>query len=155
MKPQKIMKRLHASLALAILLIFWLTNGLVVVLTPSIVPTLLWKLEGTPAKDEFVNFDFQHPLLGDKPLSMTKQIGCYQGELLTRKADVHFYCAGRYLGVAKTTSVDGRQMPLFNWDGGVVPAGQVFVVGSHVDSFDSRYWGFVALDDLQRLRVVW
>jgi conjugal transfer pilin signal peptidase TrbI len=151
----RLKKRLGLLVIFTASLVYWVSARLVVVLSDSIEPVLLWKVEGQPAKRDYVNFEFQHKLLGDKPFSMTKRVGCFAGELLERKANMHFYCAGRYLGVTKTTSVDGRPMPLFAWDNSVIPAGQVFVVGSHADSFDSRYWGFIPLNNLQPLRVIW
>ena len=147
-------KLLMVCMAASILAVYWLANGLVIVMSPSIAPTVLWKIEGKPVKDEYVSFEFQHELINKSPFLMTKRIGCYEGEALQRKAGFNFYCQGRYLGFAKSDSVDGRQMPLFSWEGGTVPAGKVFVVGSHADSFDSRYWGFVALDELQRLKAL-
>lgn len=129
-------------------------DKLVIVMTPSVTPTVLWKLDGQAHSGEYVTFEFQHNFIGPQPFLMTKKIGCYQGEWLERRQGVHFYCNGNYLGAAKQVAIDGKDMPLFRWKNGVVPFGQVFVVGSHVDSFDSRYWGLVALGKLQRLQVV-
>lgn len=55
-------------------------------------------------------------------------------------------------------SVDshGRSMPpaLIPWTPGVVPSGMALVLAEHPGSFDSRYFGFVPLDSLQRVKPV-
>ena len=38
---------------------------------------------------------------------------------------------------------------------GVVPPGMALVLADHPGSFDSRYFGFVPLDSLQRVEAVW
>ena len=55
-------------------------------------------------------------------------------------------------------SVDshGRSMPpaLIPWTPGIVPPGMALVLADHPGSFDSRYFGFVPLDSLQRVKPV-
>lgn len=55
-------------------------------------------------------------------------------------------------------SVDsqGRSMPsaLIPGTPGVVPSGMALVLADHPGSFDSRYFGFVPLDSLQRVKPV-
>lgn len=40
---------------------------------------------------------------------------------------------------------------LIPWTPGVIPSGMALVVADHPGSFDSRYFGFVPLDSLQRV----
>lgn len=47
------------------------------------------------------------------------------------------YVAGELVGRAKPLSRDGR--PLKPTAEGIIPPGHYFVVGDHIDSFDSRY----------------
>jgi type IV secretory pathway protease TraF len=78
-----------------------------------------------------------------------------------------FYVNGVFVGSARETDAQGRAAPLFapppapplqcplvpSWvpvcdapatiHDCIVPAGALFVLGSHLRSFDSRYWGFV------------
>ena len=50
----------------------------------------------------------------------------------------------------------GRPMPsaLLPWMSGVVPSGMALVLADHPGSFDSRYFGLVPLDSLQRVEPV-
>ena len=52
-------------------------------------------------------------------------------------------------------SLDSRGRPmtpaLIPWTPGVIPSGMALVVADHPGSFDSRYFGFVPLDSLQRV----
>lgn len=78
---------------------------------------------------------------------ITKKIGCAPGETLKIAGDDYF-CREEYLGKAKHYSKTGVPVKPFNPCGSVVceqvvPDGMYFVVGTHKDSYDSRYFGFV------------
>ena len=80
--------------------------------------------------------------LGANPERMIKRVGCRPGEWLQVDAEYRFSCNGRPLGQARATDSQGRPLPRFthNVPG---PAGQLFLVGTHHRSYDSRYFGFV------------
>lgn len=83
-----------------------------------------------------------------------------------------FYVAGRYVGTARERDAAGRAAPLFTpqptpeplcrqpaaWVRPVVmcrqtlatiiPEGHLFTIGQHERSFDSRYWGLVAPQEI-------
>ena len=73
---------------------------------------------------------------------MIKRVGCRPGERLQVDAQHRFSCDGRPLGSALATDSQGRPLPRFTHNG-PVPAGQLFLVGTHPRSYDSRYFGFV------------
>ncbi len=140
--------------AITAALIHWIAKELVFVLTPSIEPSILIKAGGKPSKGEYVSFKFQHDLISTKPFLLTKKIACIQGDFLQVKEEVHFYCNDQYLGFAKRSTLDGKPMPIFKWPQGLIPKGKIFVTGKHVDSFDSKYWGFLDVSEVQRLKVI-
>ena len=80
--------------------------------------------------------------LGANRERMIKRVGCRPGEWLQRDAQHGFSCDGRPLGQALATDSQGRPLPRFTHNG-PVPAGQLFLVGTHPRSYDSRYFGFV------------
>ena len=85
--------------------------------------------------------------LGTNRERMIKRVGCRPGEWLQKDAQHRFACEGRPLGQALATDSQGRPLPRFIHNG-PVPAGQLFLVGTHPRSYDSRYFGFVHADDL-------
>ena len=80
--------------------------------------------------------------LGANRERMIKRVGCRPGEWLQRDAEHRFTCDGRPLGQALATDSQGQPLPRFTHNG-PVPAGQLFLVGTHHRSYDSRYFGFV------------
>ena len=80
--------------------------------------------------------------LGANRERMIKRVGCRPGEWLHVDAEHRFACDGRPLGQALATDSKGRPLPRFTYNG-PVPEGQLFLVGTHPRSYDSRYFGFV------------
>lgn len=97
-----------------------------------------------PRTGEYVLFTFSSPLYENGRRNRAiKEVACRGGERLTvDRQHRHYYCDGRYLAMAKLTTLGGKPLPLFLYDG-VIPKGRLFVMGTHRDSFDSRYWGFL------------
>lgn len=64
---------------------------------------------------------------------------------------------GDYIDAAtltvRTVDSQGRPMPSV-LQSGVIPAGMALVLADHEGSFDSRYFGLVPLEDLQRVEPV-
>jgi hypothetical protein len=80
-------------------------------------------------------------------MDLVKRVGCKPGGMLsTRNAVV--YCDEIFLGIALRGVVSREQTVtqfIFN---GVVPGGKLFLVGDSADSYDSRYFGFVDIDQV-------
>ena len=93
--------------------------------------------------------------LGTNRERMIKRVGCRPGEWLQVDAEHRFSCDGRPLGQALATDSRGRPLPRFTHNG-PVPAGQLFLVGTHSRSYDSRYFGFVhAREILHQALPLW
>ena len=93
--------------------------------------------------------------LGANRERMIKRVGCRPGEWLHVDAEHRFSCDGRPLGQALATDSQGRPLPRFTHNG-PVPEGQLFLVGTHPRSYDSRYFGFVhAREILHQALPLW
>jgi conjugative transfer signal peptidase TraF len=76
-----------------------------------------------------------------------KRVGCDEGETLSRRGR-DFFCEEEFLGHAKERSQKGEPLAPFQFSG-KIPPGEVFLVGDHPDSFDSRYFGLVEKSNYQ------
>lgn len=56
--------------------------------------------------------------------------------------------------VVRSVDSQGRPMPSV-LASGIIPSGMALVLADHEGSFDSRYFGLVPLDSLQRVEAVW
>ncbi|MDH5543691.1 MAG: S26 family signal peptidase [Nitrospinota bacterium] len=81
-----------------------------------------------------------------KEFSAIKRVACNAGDLL-EVSDQNYSCNGRYLGRAKRYSLKGVLLKDFIFNG-IIPEGEIFVMGEHKDSFDSRYLGFIKRDNI-------
>ncbi|MGK7345017.1 MAG: signal peptidase I [Candidatus Nitrospinota bacterium M3_3B_026] len=100
-----------------------------------------------PAKGDYVTF--AKPVNGKREL-VTKRVACAPGDEL-RAEGRKYYCSGKYLGEAKKFSLSGAPLENFVFNG-KVPEGRLFVKGDHRDSWDSRYFGFVEVDDVEAIQ---
>ena len=88
-----------------------------------------------------------HEFKMNKP-HLLKRVGCIQGHVLNVDNHRDYFCDGAYLGRAKSKSLTGAIVKNFVWHGDV-PQGEFFAIGDHVDSYDSRYFGFVDLSAVE------
>ena len=88
----------------------------------------------------------QHGLRQDNE-QMIKKVGCLPGGLLTADAERNFTCNSTVLGKALDADSKGRQLPQFMFNG-PVPAGKLFMAGTHPRSYDSRYFGFIDANEI-------
>ena len=96
--------------------------------------------------------EFENPI--ETPWTSVKIIKGLEGQVVTVDGQ-RVFLDGEYVATAKTHARDGRELEVTK--GGVVPAGKAFVLGSHRDSWDSRYEeiGFIPLDGvLSKLYVL-
>ena len=93
-------------------------------------------------KDDYVIFTVRSPYIKNgTPSRLMKKVSCVTGDRLETR-NLQYFCNGQYLGMAKWHSLRGEPVDAFVFSG-AVPEGKFFVTGHHVDSFDSRYLGFV------------
>jgi len=78
--------------------------------------------------------------------SQIKRIGCIAGEELKNIGN-EFYCKNKLIAKAKEYSLGGERLKKFEFSG-QIPEGDIFLVGDHVDSYDSRYFGFIKAKDI-------
>jgi signal peptidase I/conjugal transfer pilin signal peptidase TrbI len=119
-------------------------------LSPSVRPRLFFLVRHPAAikKDDYVIFKPKNidPYINGKTL--VKKVTCDEGNTLTEKGK-EFFCNGTiYLGKAKDFSLKGEKLQNFVYNG-VIPKGFCFVEGSNINSYDSRYWGFLRKSDIE------
>jgi conjugal transfer pilin signal peptidase TrbI len=147
--------RIVAVMTLALAIGLWLPGHISVALTSSVGYRVFFLIE--PESPDFRQGDY---LLFNKHLDQTptdqllKRVGCATGQRLS-VADGQFSCDGYYLGQALTHDSKGNRLPQFTFNG-LVPAGSLFMVGSHPRSYDSRYFGFIHADSvLKKAYPLW
>ena len=78
--------------------------------------------------------------------SEIKKIGCIASEEIKNIGN-EYYCKNILIAKAKNYSLDGEKLKKFEFSG-KIPEGNMFLVGDHVDSYDSRYFGFIKAKDI-------
>lgn len=122
-----------------------------VTITPSL-RHRIYLLDRAPSKEQIVRnsyvlFELHSKYLeGAKTKKTLKQAACVEGDIL-RVRQGSYYCNDTYLGSAKEYSLQEEKLEYFKFEG-EIPKGSLFVFGNHVDSFDSRYFGFVRKEDV-------
>lgn len=129
--------------------VFYTERNLVVATSGSVEHRWFWRTGEVPGPGDYATFMLDHPLAGDKPVQLTKRLVCWTGDVLTVSGQ-DYYCNDQYIGRAKRTGRNGQALPQFVFNG-KIPPGKAFAAGGHVDSFDSRYWGFVDIAQIERL----
>lgn len=159
--------RLRQAIALVIptaLLSWWAVPQVTFVMSPSIEAWAVRPASGPIERGDYVMFLLSHPLAGPKPVNVTKHALCLPGDRLrmiekpspgtTGATDGWYYCNGVLLGVSKPFGRNGQRLDHFHWSSGAVPDGQAYVGSSNLNSFDSRYFGFIPLARLRRMERV-
>jgi conjugative transfer signal peptidase TraF len=144
-----------AAFGMALILVLCWCAGLRINLTPSLPQGVYALCPGAPGKGDFVSFCLEGAFAdvarergylgagscpsGLRPL--LKMVAglpgdTIPGDLIVRPADSR-----------------GRSMPSV-LQSGVIPTGMALVLAEHPGSFDSRYFGLVPLDALQRVEPV-
>jgi len=123
-----------------------------ITMSKSVDHRIFWLSQESVQKNDYIVFNLSNALLEKPPVKITKKIVCISGEYLKIEHNKVF-CNNSFLGVQKHYTHDGRTLPLFKFNG-KIPADNLFVMGTHKDSFDSRYWGFVDLNQTQIQKAV-
>ncbi len=112
--------------------------------TNSVKHNLFWEINRkTPQKGDYVRLPLYESKVGCEPCSIVKRIGCLPGERLVNKGP-KYYCNDEYLGQCETVN----SIEPFKFSG-AVPSGMVFLVGDRDKSYDSRYFGFKQIADIE------
>jgi len=138
-----------------------LVSNLAVSYGNSIDKKLFWKVNSEKIeRGDYVLVQTDREDIFAKGHIIAKIIGCSEREVLEIEGD-EYYCNGDYLGRAKHQSRTGITVKPFNPCGTVyclykIPENQYFIIGTHRDSYDSRYFGPVRKDKiLARLLPIW
>lgn len=142
------------------LLTWWAIPQATIVMSPSIDAWLVRKASGPIQRGDFVSFTLSHPLAGPKPVQVTKEALCFPGDRISMiekpsmtygEWDGWYYCNGRLLGVSKPVGHNGQRLAHWRPTNGLILPGTIYVGSSHASGFDSRYYGPVAIERLQRM----
>jgi len=142
---------LAAFLVLAVpALCFTLPRFFCVALPPSLFHVLFWVDKDTSriGRGDYVMFTHADKATNGKKLHMVKLVGCSEGDVLTVDNIKRYFCNGEYIGRAKDRALNGKPLRNFSWDG-PVPPGMILPMGQHKDSYDGRYYGFIAKNDVR------
>ncbi len=161
-KPQRIRKMNRKRVLISIVftaLIFTIINAfyqkIVINISDSHPGTIFWKTDKNPVKDDYVYFDFQHSLLLNSTKQiLSKQLICTVGDQL-KVGEKFISCNNKKYLIKRNKKTDsGKNIEQFYYQG-VVPKNQAIVWGSNLESFDSRYWGFVDYNQLYVMKIIW
>lgn len=152
----------------------WVFNQLVINTSHSHQGSVFWKTDKDPVKGDFVYFEFQHKLLSQstesreakalskkvKTLSksnetklLSKKLVCTEGDNLVVD-DNFIICNNKKYPIKHNQETgSGKSIKQFYYEG-IVPKDQAIVWGSNLESFDSRYWGFVGYGALRKMVLV-
>ena len=137
-------------LAFAVLTGAEMSGRFAVNLSSSVRPNLFYLVKSpvNVRKGDYVIFRPKRidPYIDGKML--VKKLTCDQGDTLTERGKDYFCNGDVYLGRAKDYSLRGHRLRNFIFNG-VIPRGFCFVSGSNVNSYDSRYWGFLRKSDIK------
>ncbi len=140
---------------------YFLVSNIVVSYGYSIDKSVFWRVHAQGLKKgDYVLVQTDESDIFAKGRLISKIIGCAPGEVLEIRGD-EYYCGDDYLGRAKHQSKTGIAVNPFNPCGTFyclykIPENQYFVVGTHKDSYDSRYFGPVNADKIAaKLLPIW
>lgn len=72
---------------------------------------------------------------------------CLPNEILTVNTNLEYFCNGKKISQAKKEDSKGKKLTPFLFNGSI-PKDKYFVIGTHPNSWDSKYWGFVSKDSI-------
>ena len=143
--------RLMIFIAVLLLAGAWIPQRIMVTITPSL-RHRIYILDRAPSKeqmgrDAYVLFELNSKYLeGAKTKKVLKQVACSEGDTLSVRQK-YYYCNDTYLGQAKDYSLKGDTLSNFQFEG-LIPKDSLFVFSNHIDSLDSRYFGFVRKENV-------
>lgn len=138
------------TVAGCLLLAFCTFKKILIPATHSVYPLVLYRTgETATLKDQYVLFALKDSYLPKGEAFLVKRLGCMEGERISQQGN-DTYCNGKLIARAMTHDSKGTPLKKFTFSG-VVPTGKAFAVGDTVNSYDSRYWGFIDISTTERL----
>ncbi|HDV8304971.1 TPA: S26 family signal peptidase [Enterobacter hormaechei] len=138
------------TIALSLVLAYSLFTHILIPATHSVFPVVLFRTghEATE-QDQYVRFYLKDRYLPRGEANLVKRLGCIAGQYLQREGN-QFYCDGVEIARAMAHDHKGNALPVFNFTG-IIPEGKAFAVGDTINSYDSRYWGFIDIATTEKL----
>ncbi|WP_267523577.1 S26 family signal peptidase [Campylobacter sp. MG1] len=87
-----------------------------------------------------------------KSKQLIKYVKCLENDILKVTSDKKYYCNDEFLGVAKDYDSEGKKLDNFVFNG-AIPKNKIFVFGTHEKSYDSRYFGFIDINEIKRIQI--
>lgn len=137
-KQKKATLILIAVLAVQASLAYFLSRNMALASTPSLDYRVFWLRDPVLSRGSYVVFHVSDRYIDSRVI---KKIVCLPGEKIEVK-ERDYFCEGKLLGRAKEYTLRGEPLVRFVFNG-PIPDGKYFVMGSHKDSYDSRYYGLV------------
>ncbi|CAB5499461.1 hypothetical protein [uncultured Gammaproteobacteria bacterium] len=135
------------------LLIGALFTHIVINISDSHRGTIFWKSDKSPVKNNFVYFDFKHKLLPQNIDILSKKLVCIESDNLVIN-DNFIICNEKKYPIKRNQKTgSGKSIKQFYYEG-TVPKNQAVVWGSNLESFDSRYWGFIEYRQLKTMLLL-
>jgi len=146
-------------------LLSYIFDRVVVTWGESVPYRVFLKSSALPSKGDYVALETPKNDKFAQGKIITKRVVCVGGEVL-KINQLHYYCCKSktddlhecaYLGKAKLYSKTGEPVTPFNPCGVSstcvvrIPNGKYFVANEHVDSYDSRYFGFVGQNSTYKI----
>lgn len=114
---------------------------------------IFWKTDEKPVKNNFVYFDFQHELLPKGLKVLSKKLVCIGGDKLLINDNFIICNKQKYTIKRNKKTSSGKTIKQFYYDG-IVPKNKAVIWGSNLESFDSRYWGFIDYNKLNKITLI-
>lgn len=154
MKSDKAKYIVRVVAALAISTVFFVHERYILWhITESVNVRVGYRTGEVPHKGDYATFLKSFEIIKDgKELRLTKKFKCGPGDYI-KTVGRALYCNDDLLGVALDRTGSGKPLYPFQWDG-PIPEGKAFMLGDTEDSFDSRYWGFMDINKLEKVKAI-
>lgn len=156
MKSVKVFFSERKKLILLCLSLFLLSNfilsHIMIIFHDSIEYHLAWiykknrALNSDIIKGKYAFFTVMHPF-EKREVQLIKKIGCDENDILSINENKEYFCNNAFLGKAKDKAKNGKNIESFSFNG-KIPEGHFFFIGSHPDSYDSRYYGLYPKENI-------
>lgn len=115
-------------------------------ITPSLPYSIFFinKKNTNFAKNDFIVFQYPgENIYGyKKDEQFVKIASCFPDDFLKVNEQFEYFCNEKNIGKAYTKDSQNNKIQPFVFNG-IIPKNQYFVTGTHLKSYDSKYWGFV------------
>lgn len=152
---KKVPKWLSVTLVVGILLVSMAAPQFFMITATDSLAYNLWLRGSVPPVEEvtpgqFYTFEKIHPWTNKMhETSITKEVACGPGGVISISPNREYFCNGALLGVAIEADSKGVKLERSSFQG-VIPPGHYFMVGTNNPrSWDSKYYGLIRYEELK------